>query len=213
MAAGLADDVVTAICLATAAPVVVAPAMDGEMWSHPATRANADTLRGFGYTIVEPEDGPLASGAEGRGRLAETPTIVAAAVAAVAGRPIRVADPALRPPLASGRSWPGPRGPHDRGQRRRHGRAHRPGPLHRQPLERPDGRGHRRGRAGPRRARDARRGHASACRCPRTGPRSCERRRPPRCAARCWPRCRAPTRWSWPPPWPTSGPRPRPPPS
>jgi phosphopantothenoylcysteine decarboxylase/phosphopantothenate--cysteine ligase len=100
MAAGLADDVVTAICLATAAPVVVAPAMDGDMWSHPATRANADTLRSYGYAVVEPEEGPLASGAEGRGRLAETARIVAAAQAAVAGRPIRVADPALRPPLA-----------------------------------------------------------------------------------------------------------------
>jgi phosphopantothenoylcysteine decarboxylase / phosphopantothenate---cysteine ligase len=102
MAAGLADDVVTAICLATAARVVVAPAMDGEMWSHPATRANADTLRSYGYAIVEPDEGPLASGAEGRGRLAETARIVAAAQAAVAGRPIRVADPALRPPLAPG---------------------------------------------------------------------------------------------------------------
>ena len=71
MAAGLADDVVTAICLATAARVVVAPAMDGDMWSHPATRANADTLRSYGYVIVEPEEGPLASGAEGRGRLAD----------------------------------------------------------------------------------------------------------------------------------------------
>jgi phosphopantothenoylcysteine decarboxylase/phosphopantothenate--cysteine ligase len=102
MAAGLADDVVTAICLATAARVVIAPAMDGEMWSHPATRANADKLRSFGYSIVEPEDGPLASGAEGRGRLAETSNIVAAAVAAVTGRAIRVADAALRPPVASG---------------------------------------------------------------------------------------------------------------
>ena len=55
MANGLAADVVTATCLATAAPVVVAPAMDGEMWSHPATRANVERLRGFGYAFVEPE--------------------------------------------------------------------------------------------------------------------------------------------------------------
>jgi phosphopantothenoylcysteine decarboxylase/phosphopantothenate--cysteine ligase len=102
MAAGLADDVVTAICLATSAPVVVAPAMDGDMWAHPATRANADTLRSFGYAIVEPEEGALASGAAGRGRLAETAHIVAAAEAAVAGRPIRVPDPGLRPPLTPG---------------------------------------------------------------------------------------------------------------
>jgi phosphopantothenoylcysteine decarboxylase / phosphopantothenate---cysteine ligase len=102
MAAGLADDVVTAICLSTAAQVVVAPAMDGEMWSHPATRANVETLRGFGYGIVEPEEGPLASGAEGRGRLAETARIMAAAQAAVTGRAIRESNSALRPPLAPG---------------------------------------------------------------------------------------------------------------
>jgi phosphopantothenoylcysteine decarboxylase/phosphopantothenate--cysteine ligase len=99
MAAGLADDVVTAICLATSAPVVVAPAMDGGMWSHPATRANAETLRGYGYAIVEPEEGPLASGASGRGRLAETAAIVAAVESAVTGRAVRVPDAALRPPL------------------------------------------------------------------------------------------------------------------
>jgi len=99
MAGGLADDVVTAICLATAAPVVVAPAMDGGMWSHPATRANAERLRGYGYAIVEPEEGPLASGASGRGRLAETAAIVAAVEAAVTGRPVRAPDAALRPPL------------------------------------------------------------------------------------------------------------------
>jgi len=100
MANGLADDVITAICLATTAPVVIAPAMDGDMWQHPATRANAKTLRAFGYAFVEPETGPLASGAVGRGRLAETGRIVEAVVRAVAGRPVRAADPALRPPVA-----------------------------------------------------------------------------------------------------------------
>ena len=101
MAAGLADDVITATCLASAAPVVVAPAMDGEMYGHPATRANVERLRSYGYTIVEPETGPLASGATGRGRLAEPATILAAVRAAVAGRPIRQPDPALRPPAAT----------------------------------------------------------------------------------------------------------------
>jgi phosphopantothenoylcysteine decarboxylase/phosphopantothenate--cysteine ligase len=98
MAAGLADDVITATCLASAAPVVVAPAMDGEMYGHPATRANVERLRSFGYTIVEPETGPLASGAIGRGRLAESAPILAAVRDALAGRPIRQPDPALRPP-------------------------------------------------------------------------------------------------------------------
>ncbi len=100
MATGLAGDAVTAACLATTAPVVVAPAMDGEMYAHPATRANVARLRdGFGYRIVEPEAGPLASGQSGQGRLAETAAIVDATVAALADRPVRAPDAADRPPL------------------------------------------------------------------------------------------------------------------
>ena len=99
MANGLAADVITATCLATSAPVVVAPAMDGDMWTHPATVANVARLRAFGYAIVEPDAGPLASGQSGVGRLAGLPAIVDAIVAAVAGRPVRVPDPDLRPPL------------------------------------------------------------------------------------------------------------------
>ena len=99
MAAGLADDVVTATCLASAAPVVVAPAMDGEMYAHPATRGNVERLRGFGYAVVEPESGPLASGAIGQGRLADQASILDALVRAIADRPVRVPDAAARPPL------------------------------------------------------------------------------------------------------------------
>jgi phosphopantothenoylcysteine decarboxylase / phosphopantothenate---cysteine ligase len=100
MAAGLAGDSVTATCLATSAPVVVAPAMDGDMYAHPATRANVARLRdGFGYRIVEPEAGPLASGQTGQGRLADTAAIVDAVVAAVAGTSVRAPDPRARPPL------------------------------------------------------------------------------------------------------------------
>jgi phosphopantothenoylcysteine decarboxylase / phosphopantothenate---cysteine ligase len=102
MATGLAGDPVTAAILATSAPVVVAPAMDGDMWTHPATRTNVARLRdGFGYTIVEPDSGPLASGQSGVGRLAEVPRIVDAVVAAVDARPIRQPDPARRPPTAT----------------------------------------------------------------------------------------------------------------
>ncbi len=104
MANGLAGDVVTAACLATSAPVVVAPAMDGDMWTHPATVANVARLReAFGYDVVAPGTGPLASGQSGVGRLAELAAIVDAVAAAVADRPIRTADPAQRPPLADAR--------------------------------------------------------------------------------------------------------------
>jgi phosphopantothenoylcysteine decarboxylase/phosphopantothenate--cysteine ligase len=103
MANGMAGDVITAACLASSAPVVVAPAMDGDMWTHPATQANVARLRdAFGYSIVAPASGPLASGQSGVGRLAELPAIVDAVVAAVAGRPVRQPDAAGRPPLADG---------------------------------------------------------------------------------------------------------------
>lgn len=102
MATGLAGDAVTATCLATAAPVVVAPAMDGEMYGHPATRTNVARLRDdFGYVIVEPDAGPLASGQTGRGRLAETQAIVDAVVAAIGDRPVRAPGPADRPPVVA----------------------------------------------------------------------------------------------------------------
>lgn len=84
MAAGLAGDTITAACLAGTAPVVVAPAMDAEMYAHPATRANVRRLQEFGYRVVEPEAGPLASGLVGRGRLAGLDAIVEAVVDAIA---------------------------------------------------------------------------------------------------------------------------------
>jgi phosphopantothenoylcysteine decarboxylase/phosphopantothenate--cysteine ligase len=101
MAGGLAGDVVTATCLASSAPVVVAPAMDGDMWTHPATTANVARLRSFGYTVIEPGSGALASGQSGVGRLAELPAIVDAVVAVIADRPVRAPDPAARPPLVA----------------------------------------------------------------------------------------------------------------
>ncbi len=103
MANGLAGDVVTATALATSAPVVVAPAMDGDMWTHPATVTNVNRLRdGFGYTVVPPTAGPLASGQSGMGRLAELPSIVDAVVAAVAGRAVRAPKREARPPITTG---------------------------------------------------------------------------------------------------------------
>jgi phosphopantothenoylcysteine decarboxylase/phosphopantothenate--cysteine ligase len=103
MANGLAGDVVTATLLASSAPVVVAPAMDGDMWTHPATRANVARLRDdFGYRVVEPAAGELASGQTGVGRLADLPAIVQAVVEAVGSSPVRAADPGSRPPLVEG---------------------------------------------------------------------------------------------------------------
>src|SRR5688572_12629979 len=78
LAAGLVGNAVTAVACASRAPVIVAPAMDAGMWTHPATQRNVATLRDFGYMIVEPEVGELASGLTGIGRLAEPPTIVEA---------------------------------------------------------------------------------------------------------------------------------------
>ena len=67
LAVGNADNAVTAIASASRAPVVVAPAMDAGMWTHPATQRNVETLRGFGHRIIEPEVGALASGLTGGG--------------------------------------------------------------------------------------------------------------------------------------------------
>src|SRR5262245_30089751 len=73
---GLADDALSTVLLAARGPVVMAPAMDGGMWDHPAVVANVALLRQRGVTVIEPESGPLASGLSGKGRLPETDTIV-----------------------------------------------------------------------------------------------------------------------------------------
>lgn len=82
LAHGMADDLVSTLCLATTAPVTVAPAMNHRMWLHAATCANVATLRSRGVTVLDPADGPLAEGESGPGRLQEPADIVAALVAA-----------------------------------------------------------------------------------------------------------------------------------
>src|ERR1051325_7614774 len=77
-AQGIATDFLTTLYLATTAPVVVAPAMNVNMWNHPATQANLQILRQRGVKIVEPGAGYLACGMTGAGRLAENESIVAA---------------------------------------------------------------------------------------------------------------------------------------
>ncbi len=79
MCHGIADDLVTAVLLATRAPVLVAPAMNVNMWDHPATRSNLTTLRERGVHFVGPESGELACGWEGEGRMAEPDQIVESA--------------------------------------------------------------------------------------------------------------------------------------
>jgi phosphopantothenoylcysteine decarboxylase/phosphopantothenate--cysteine ligase len=73
---GLADDFLSTMFLATTAPVIVAPAMNVNMWEHPATRANVETLRERGVKVIEPGSGYLACGMVGGGRLAEPAAIV-----------------------------------------------------------------------------------------------------------------------------------------
>jgi phosphopantothenoylcysteine decarboxylase/phosphopantothenate--cysteine ligase len=75
MAHGLADDFLSTMLLATTAPVIVAPAMNVNMWNHPATRANVELLQSRGVTIVPPDSGYLACGMTGSGRLASIEAI------------------------------------------------------------------------------------------------------------------------------------------
>jgi phosphopantothenoylcysteine decarboxylase/phosphopantothenate--cysteine ligase len=96
LAAGLADDLLTNVALAFGGPVVVAPAMHTEMWEHPATRANLQTLEGRGVRVVAPASGPLTSGDVGPGRLAELEDLVdgvAAALGALEDHPGRPPGP------------------------------------------------------------------------------------------------------------------------
>lgn len=79
-ACGIADDFLTTAYLATTAPVIVAPAMNVEMWKHPATQANVERLAARGVHIVEPESGYLACGTIGEGRLAAVEKIAGVAL-------------------------------------------------------------------------------------------------------------------------------------
>jgi phosphopantothenoylcysteine decarboxylase/phosphopantothenate--cysteine ligase len=73
---GIADNFLTSLVLALRAPLIIAPAMDADMYSHPSTSSNISTLRERGVFVVEPEEGELASGLTGPGRLAEVDKIV-----------------------------------------------------------------------------------------------------------------------------------------
>ncbi len=75
LAQGRGDDLISVTALAARCPIVVAPAMDGGMYEHPATQANIEVLRDRGVDVIEPDTGRFASGLTGRGRLPETPAL------------------------------------------------------------------------------------------------------------------------------------------
>jgi phosphopantothenoylcysteine synthetase/decarboxylase len=87
LAHGLAGNPLTEIALATLAPVLVAPAMNGKMWLHAATKANVETLKSRGVEFIGPEEGMLACGYEGIGRLWNVDEIVDRAEKILTGRP------------------------------------------------------------------------------------------------------------------------------
>ncbi len=88
MAQGHANDLASTLLLATDTPVLIAPAMNVRMWQHPATQRNLATLRGDGVRVVGPDEGEMACGEFGPGRMAEPPAIVAAIRAALAAGPL-----------------------------------------------------------------------------------------------------------------------------
>jgi phosphopantothenoylcysteine decarboxylase/phosphopantothenate--cysteine ligase len=92
LANGFCDNMLTAVALAARCPILVCPAMDHDMYIHPATKANLERLRGWGYHVLSPEFGELASGLIGEGRLPEPETIVAAATSIAASSARRRSD-------------------------------------------------------------------------------------------------------------------------
>ena len=101
MAHGIADDLLSTMLLAATAPVIVAPAMNVNMWNHAATRANLETLRGRGVRVIEPGSGDLACGMVGAGRLAEVAEIAAVVCGSqdLAGETILVTAGGTREPI------------------------------------------------------------------------------------------------------------------
>ena len=173
LAYGIADNVLTEAALAHRGPVLVAPAMNPRMWAHPATRANAETLRARGVVLVGPDEGETAEGELGVGRMAEPDEIFAAARNVLMGTGLLTREARAR-------------------LGRRHARAARRGPLRRQPLVGPDGRrARRRGTQAWRRGDAARREPRSAGAGGSDGRRDADCRRARARGAR--PRRRAPT--------------------
>src|SRR5437762_2354659 len=85
LANGVADDFITSTYLACTAPILIAPAMNSVMWSHPATQRNVQKLRNDGVSIIEPDDGEMACGTIGPGRLSHPERIVSVALEILSG--------------------------------------------------------------------------------------------------------------------------------
>lgn len=86
IAHGIADDMLTTAVLVAKCPVIVAPAMNTKMWTNPTVIANVDRLRALGFTIIDPEEGRMACGDEGVGRLAPVDKIIGVVRAAITGK-------------------------------------------------------------------------------------------------------------------------------
>lgn len=91
MAGGHCDDLATTCLLATDKPVIIAPAMNVRMWEHPATQANLKTLKERGVAVIGPDEGEMACGEFGPGRLAEPDAIIAGIAAHFGGEPLGIA--------------------------------------------------------------------------------------------------------------------------
>lgn len=109
LASGLADDLLTTLMLAVRSPVLLCPAMNPRMWSHPAVRENIARLQSFGWHLLEPEAGHMACGHVGAGRLVEPPIIQRSLDALLAGesrlprfrRVLETCSPLDTPPTAA----------------------------------------------------------------------------------------------------------------
>ena len=108
-AGGLADNMVSTLLLAFPGPVVMAPAMNDNMWRHAATRAVRETLLGRGVRFVGPGEGFLACGTSDEGRMAEPEEILAVVREVAAGLPTRAPDEAAAPVATGGGAWQGRR--------------------------------------------------------------------------------------------------------
>ena len=100
LAAGRADDLLSSTVLTTHAPVILAPAMHTQMWEHPATQANVQTLRSWGYHVIEPAIGRLTGPDSGPGRMPEPEDIFAVALDVIAGFPKGQVHPVYTPGYA-----------------------------------------------------------------------------------------------------------------